>query len=265
MTPFAAAAVQITGVPLDPARNTAKIELHVRRSAGEGARLIVLPELCDTGYTLRPGLAAVSGPLPGPTSDLLCDLARELDTTIVTAVSVRSPGGGLRNTGLIVTPQGIAATGAKRCLWGAEPEVFTPGVPTEQAIADTPVGRVGVAICYEAGFPEVTRRLALDGAEIIAIPAAFGAARLHAWKLLTRARALENGCHIVAANNFGASGELAFCGHSTIVDPHGARKAVLAAGEGRVEAVLEPAAVLEARTAIPYLRDLHRLAVPQPA
>lgn len=263
MTTFAAA-VQITGAPLDTVRNTERIEHHIRASAADGATLIVLPELCDTGYTLSPELIEVSGPLPGPTSDLLCTLADELDVTVVTAIAVRTACGALQNTGLIVTPSGIAATGAKRALWGAESEVFRPGTPDEQVIADTPVGRVGVAICYEAGFPEVVRRLALAGAQIIAVPAAFGAPRLHAWELLTRSRALENGCHLVAANNFGKADGREFCGHSTIVDPHGAPAAVLAGGEGRAIAPVDLDVVDEARAAIPYLRDLHHINTPIP-
>jgi predicted amidohydrolase len=211
---------------------------------------------------LSPELAKVSHGLPGPAGELLCGLATDLGTTIVTSVAVRGGQGELWNTGLIVTPDGIAATGAKRGLWGAEPDFFTPGAPAEQAVADTPVGRIGVAICYEGGFPEVARNLALAGARIIALPAAFGAARLHAWKLMTRARALENGCYLVAANTVGPSAGLTFCGHSTIVDPHGERQAVLPEGEGRVVARLDPDTVDEARAAIPYLRDLHRVATP---
>lgn len=259
MTAFQAVAVQMTGSPLDTARNAALIKEHVHRAASGGAKLVVLPELCDTGYTLSPELPGAISPLPGPAGDLLCALARDLDLTVVTALAVRTPEGP-QDVGVIVTPDGIAATGAKRCLWGAEQDVFTPGRPAEQAVADTPVGRAGVAICYEAGFPEAVRRLALDGAQIIAVPAAFGAARLHAWKLLTRSRALENGCYLVAANAVGASAGLEFGGHSTIVDPHGERLALLTSGQGRVAADLDLRVVDEARAAIPYLRDVHRIA-----
>ncbi|GGJ59956.1 carbon-nitrogen hydrolase family protein [Streptomyces brasiliensis] len=259
MSLFTAAAVQTTGEPLDLTGNAARIERHVRCAVDDGAKLVVLPELCHTGYTLSPRLSEVSGTLPGASSDFLCGLARELDTTIVTTIAVLADDGGLQNVGLIVSPDGIAATGAKRGLWGGEPELFTPGPPGEHIVADTPLGRVGVAICYEAGFPEVARQLAVDGAEIIALPAAFGAARLHAWKLLTRSRALENGCYLIAANSFGSSGSLAFCGHSTIVDPHGRRLALLADTEGRIVADLDPSVVRDARAAIPYLHDLHRV------
>lgn len=262
MTSFFATAVQFTGEPLGTAGNIERLEHHIRRSASDGASLIVLPELCDTGYILVPELFRASHPLPGPTGELLSSLTRELDVTIVTAIAVDTGRGELRNTGLIVTPDGIVATGSKRALWGDEGEVFTPGNPNEQVIADTPVGRVGVAICYEAGFPEVVRRLALDGARIIAVPAAFGAPRLHAWLLLTRSRALENGCYLVAANNFGEVDGRKFCGHSTIVDPHGERSAVLAEGQGRVTARLDLDVIDRARRAIPYLHDLCRVDTP---
>ncbi|OQR61614.1 hypothetical protein B6E66_23525 [Streptomyces maremycinicus] len=266
MTRFKAAAVQFTAVPLDTARNARDIEQHVRRCAEDGAALIVLPELCHTGYTLTAELARASDPLPGPAGDLLYALAADLGVTLVTSLAVRTPEQTeLRNTGLIVTPDGIVASGAKRALWGAESQVFIPGRPDEQVIADTPVGRVGVAICYEGGFPEVTRQLALHGAQIIAMPSAFGAARLHAWKLMTRSRALENGCHVVAANHSGPSAGFDFCGHSTIVDPQGERKALLPAGEGRIVAEIDLRAVDEARSAVPYLRDLYRVITPNGA
>ncbi|SEF32311.1 Predicted amidohydrolase [Amycolatopsis pretoriensis] len=257
MTPFTAVAVQMTGTPLDPAGNAARIETHLRAAAGQGAKLVVLPELCETGYTLSPGLADVSS-TPETAGDRLSALARELGTTIVTSTAVRGEHG-LRNVGVVITPNGVVAAAAKRALWGGEPGIFTPGSPAEQAIADTPVGRVGVLICYEAGFPEAARRLAVAGAGILAVPAAFGAARLHAWQLMIRSRALENGCHVVAANTVGPSAGLDFCGHSAVIDPHGELRAVLAEGEGLVSALVDPAAVTEARSAIPYLRDLPRV------
>jgi predicted amidohydrolase len=266
MSAVRAAAVQFTGVPLEAACNTAAIETHVRLAADEGARLVVLPELSHSGYTLSPRLRLTTGALAGRSTEFLSRLTRELDITIVTTVAAVDHGDhgdrALRNVGLIVTPDGIAASGAKRGLWGDEPTLFSPGEPNEQIIADTPVGRVGVAICYEAGFPEVARRLALAGADIIAVPAAFGAARLHAWKLMTRSRALENGCYLVAANAFGTSAGLEFCGHTTIVDPHGHRLAVLPDGEGRVIADLDTTEIAAARSAIPYLRDLDAIGAP---
>ncbi|MGW0182686.1 carbon-nitrogen hydrolase family protein [Nocardia sp. NPDC003345] len=256
MTGFRAAAVQMTGTPFEVAANTAQIERYVRRAAEDDARLVVLPELCDTGYTHSPDLRGVSTEIPGRATDLLCGLAAELDLTIVTAISARTGHGKLQDVGLVVTPEGIAAQGAKRLLWGNEPGVFVAGAPDELILGDTPVGRVGVAICYESGFPEAARELALHGAQIIAVPAAFGLARLHAWKLATRSRALENGCFLIAANSSGRSDGFDFCGHSTLVDPDGERMALLADGSGIVTATLDPALVAAARTTIPYLRDV---------
>lgn len=256
MTTLRAAAVQMTGTPFDIAGNAAQIQRYVRRAAEDEARLVVLPELCHTGYTHSPDLPGISGPIPGPATELLCGLAAELDLTLVTAISAHTHQGKLQDVGVVVTPAGIAATGAKHLLWGNEPSVFAAGSPDEPTVADTPIGRVGVAICYEAGFPETVRRLAIDGAQIIAVPAAFGRARLHAWKLLTRSRALENGCFLIAANCSGYSAGFDFCGHSTIVDPHGERMALLADGSGTITAELDPASIAAARTAIPYLRDI---------
>ncbi|TYL51765.1 carbon-nitrogen hydrolase family protein [Nocardioides sp. BGMRC 2183] len=267
MSRVIAVAVQHTSVPLDVEGNRGRLETHLREVADEGAELVVLPELAVTGYTLSPTLARLAEDVPGPTSRWLCSLSAELGLTVVTTLAATGDTG-LRNLGVIVTPEGVAATAAKRGLWGDEPALFARGGPQEQAVADTPVGRVGVAICYEAGFPEAVRRLARDRAEIVAVPAAFGAARLHAWALLTRSRALENGCYVVAANQTGtgsAPESIAFCGHSTIVAPTGEPLAVLAEGEGRVRATIDASSVVDARAAIPYLADLHHVtAIPHP-
>jgi predicted amidohydrolase len=257
MNRFRATVVQMTGTPFDVAGNSARIERHVRSAADDGTSLVVLPELCDTGYTLSPTLSQISSTIPGRISDFLSGLAAELNLTIVTAVSARTDPGRLQDVSIIVTPDGLVVSGAKRWLWGEESTIFTPGKVEDQAIADTPVARIGVAVCYEGGFPEAARRLALNGAQVIAVPSAFGRARLHAWKLLTRSRALENGCYLLAANNVGPSGGFEFAGHSTIVDPHGERIALLSDGEGVVTTDVYPTLVDEARTAIPYLKDLH--------
>ncbi len=258
MTAFRAVALQFTGVPLELAANRSRLESHLRVAAAGGARLVVVPELATTGYTLSPELRDLSEEVPGPTTRWMSAMAAELDLTIVTSIAARVREG-VSNLGVIVTPDGIAAGGAKRGLWGGEPALFARGAPGEWAVARTPVGRVGVAICYEAGFPEVARQLALAGAEIIAVPAAFGAARLHAWRLMTRSRALENGCFVVAANNAGTSTApepIAFCGHSTIVDPTGRTLQTIPEGEGQISALIDLALVGRARAAIPYLADL---------
>lgn len=237
--------------------NRERIRQAVEREAAVGTDLVVLPELCDTGYTTQPEIAEFAGPLPGPTSDLLCKLAARHDITIVTALAVRTDEDRIQDTSLIVTPDGLVASGVKSFLWDGEADCFDPGSRDGlPAVADTPIGRVGAAICYEIGFPEVARTLALRDADIVAVPSAFGQRRLHAWKLLTRVRALENGCFLLAANMVGPNREAAFAGHSAVIDPHGQVLASLAQGEGVLSTEIDLEELARARAAIPYLRDL---------
>lgn len=251
-------------------QNRQRIKRQVERVASEGADLVVLPELCDTGYTTQPEIADLAGTLPGPTSELLRTLAMQHQITVVTALAIRVRDL-VQDTSLIVTPDGAITTGIKSFLWGAEATAFDPGARTDApAVAETPIGRVGVAICYEVGFPEVARDLALRGADMIAVPSAFGRPRLHAWKLLTRVRALENGCFLLAANMVGEHRGSSFAGHSSIVDPNGDLLATLVHGEGVLSTEIDMDELARARVAIPYLRDLRlngsgRLTANEPA
>jgi nitrilase len=129
-------------------------------------------------------------------------------------------------------------------------------------VVDTPVGRLGLAICYDLRFPELFRELMVSGAGILAVPAAFteptGAAH---WELLVRARAVENLCHVVAADQVGMhpSGRGSF-GDSMIVDPWGRVLARRATGSGVVTAAVDAHARDEMRQRFPVLR--HRRELP---
>lgn len=232
---------------------------QVRALAASGSKIIVLPELFATGYDLGSDFDALAETVPGPTSEALSALAVETDTVLVTAIVFRLPGGGLSDSSLVVGPDGLLALGHKRFLWGGEKSVFTPG-PEGGLLVPTPFGTIGVVICYEAGFPEAVRDLAQRGADVIAVPSAFGHVRLHVWKLLTRSRALENGVVVAAAGLTGQSGSgPRFAGHSVIVDPQGRTIVEMDENVGAVSAVVTRRSVLDARDEVPYLKDLARL------
>ncbi|WP_328813523.1 carbon-nitrogen hydrolase family protein [Rhodococcus sp. NBC_00297] len=232
---------------------------QVRSLARHGSRIIVLPELFATGYDLGTGIQELAEVVPGRTSRALTALAVETGTVLVTAIALRLPGGGISDSSLVVGPGGLLAIGHKRFLWAGEKTVFTPGADSG-LVVQTPFGTVGVVICYEAGFPEAVRDLARRGAEIVAVPSAFGHVRLHVWKLLTRSRALENGVVVAAAGLTGQCGDgPRFAGHSVIVDPRGRTIIEMDERVGAVSAAVASQAILEARDEVPYLRDLDRL------
>ncbi|WP_370499948.1 carbon-nitrogen hydrolase family protein [Mycolicibacterium sp. jd] len=247
--------VQLCAVPGEPDVNLAKAERRVAELAEQGAGLVVLPELFASGYDLDMDLAAA-----GDSSDAhintLTSWARTHDLVLATALLTRSPGGEFIDLAVVIGPDGLLASASKRFLWGGERRTFSRRVEPG-ALVKTPCGTIGVAICYEAGFPEVVRDLALRGADIIAIPAAFGRRRLYAWELLTRSRALENGCFVAAAGLTGANpGGADFAGHSRVISPTGDILAGLARSEGTALASIDLADIDRSRAEIPYLSDL---------
>ncbi|MGP4057204.1 carbon-nitrogen hydrolase family protein [Mycobacterium sp. 4D054] len=254
----AARQIAVGGVQLDAAtghweRNLVRVERELRAGRRGGMRLVVLPELFSNGYAFD---AEYAEPPLGPTVRRLVALAAELDLVIATALYVRTASGVFTDRAYVIGPSGVLGEADKGYLWGPEVGALTaseqPGV-----VVQTPVGTVGVAICYEAGFPEMVRDLALRGAEIIAVPAAFGLPRLHAWELMTRSRALENGCFLVAAGLTGRDSRgNEFAGHSRIVSPRGEVMSGLDREEGMVNSEVDLADIDRARSEIPYLHSL---------
>jgi len=253
--PVRVGVVQLQAIPGRAELNLADAGVRVAELTDQGANIIVLPELFTTGYDLETDLAAASLDADAHI-DVITGWARERDLIIATALLTRSPAGELIDLAIVIGPDGVLASASKRFLWAGERIAFSRRVEPG-ALVETKYGTIGVAICYEAGFPEVVRDLALRGADIIAIPAAFGLRRLYAWNLLTRSRALENGCFVAAAGLTGTNGAgVDFAGHSRIISPTGDILAGLARTEGTALATLDPADIVRSRSEIPYLTDL---------
>jgi 5-aminopentanamidase len=161
---------------------------------------------------------------------------------------------GLRNTFHLWSASGkLVGAGHKIHLWAKEAEHLEPG--EEAAPIEAPYARVGGIVCYDVEFPEVARAHALAGAELFLVPAAFYTP--HTWDLMTRARALENGCFLAAANQIGGDPKNPHNGQSRIVDPFGNVLAeVPAKTSGIASASLDPSRIAAARAWAPFLRDL---------
>lgn len=247
--------VQMIATPGRPGANLDAATRHVERLADQGANLIVLPELFASGYDLDMDLDTAAGEADRHI-DTLSGWADRHQLVLTTALATRTTEGELLDLAVVIGAEGVIASSPKRFLWGDERRKFSHRVEPG-ALAKTSFGTIGVAICYEAGFPEVVRDLALRGADIVAIPAAFGLRRLYAWELLTRSRALENGCFVAAAGLTGSNGVGSdFAGYSRIVSPTGDVLAGLARTEGVVAAQLDLADIQRSRDEIPYLPDL---------
>lgn len=198
--------------------NIDKAAAALRRVAGQGARLAVLPEMWSCGYDYR-NLTALAEETPRAL-DFLKGLCADL--RLVTVGSLPEiDAGKIYNTAYVIDQGEIVASYRKIHLFSTMYEDRYLAAGDRALVVDTSVGRLGVAICYDLRFPELFRKLALEGAEIICLPAEWPKPRQEHWKTLIRARAIENQLFLIAANCCGVQGKLDFFGLSQIVSPLG--------------------------------------------
>jgi predicted amidohydrolase len=260
------AAVQLNSTG-DKPRNLEIAERLVRTAAAEGAELVALPEKWNL---LAPGPESLAGaePLDGPTLSACREWARSLGIALLAgSIAERSddPEHSF-NTSVLIGPDG-ADLGVYRKIHLFDVEV--EGVayresdherPGEDVVVAGPVGadqlNVGMSVCYDVRFPELYRALALEGAELVTVPAAFTVptGRAH-WEVMQRARAIENQVFVLAPNQIGrAEPHYDSWGHSMVVAPSGE---VLAVAEAPEEAVviadLDPAERRRVIEAMPLL------------
>jgi len=270
-TALTAAAVQMVS-GTDAAANLAAADRLIGRAAGQGAALVVLPEVfgwLGGGRGERDAIAEPPG--DGPIQAFLGEAARRWGVWLVGGtVLLRSPDGRAHAASLLLDPQGhVAARYDKIHLFDVslpdrgetyrESDYTCPG--TRTVCADAAGARVGLTVCYDVRFPELYRALAKAGAQILTVPSAFTASTGAAhWDVLLRARAVENLAFVVAPAQGGRhpNGRETY-GHSAIVDPWGT---VLACrgepGEGVVLARLDLARQAQRRRRFPVL-DHRRL------
>jgi predicted amidohydrolase len=206
-------------------RNLDACLARLEEAAAAQAELVVLPECAIPGYmfdSLDEALGFAEE-VPGPATEALERECRRFGMYAVCGLLERD-GDLLRNTAVFVGPDGLVGTYRKTHLpfLGAD-RFVTPG--DELQVWDTPLGKVGVEICYDLRFPEVTRTLALKGADLVAHPTNFPMAAKVQTEVITLARAAENRIFLLTANRVGHERKGEFCGWSQIVDPYGVRLA----------------------------------------
>ncbi|MBW1595848.1 carbon-nitrogen family hydrolase [Streptomyces sp. JJ38] len=226
--------------------------------AHRGADLVVLPELWATGYFAFDAYEETAEPLAGPTVRALGEAARAASVHLhAGSVVERGPDGRLHNTSLLFGPDGeLLHTYRKFHLLGyrsREAELLAPGDGVRAR--DTALGRAGLATCYDLRFPELFRALAGDGAELLIVPAAWPASRIEHWRLLVRARALENQAFLLACNAAGRQEGVEVGGTSMVVDPWGTVLAEAGGEAGTLTLDLDPAEVGRTRAAFPAFHD----------
>jgi N-carbamoylputrescine amidase len=208
--------------------NVARSSDLVRAAAASGSRLIVLPELANTGYVFETmdEATVLAEPVPdGPSSRAWLALAAELGVHIVAGIAERS-GDALFNSALICGPEGFIGVYRKSHLWSRENVFFQKG-DLGFPVFETALGKIGVAICYDGWFPETFRQLALGGAEIVCIPTNWvpmpdqPAGEAAMANILHRAAAHSNGIFIACADRVGVERGQPFEGQSLIIDAKG--------------------------------------------
>ncbi|GAX89252.1 carbon-nitrogen hydrolase family protein [Effusibacillus lacus] len=252
------AAVQMNCVLGDKTENLKKALFLIEDAVQQGAKLIVLPELFNTGYRVEERDPELAEPIPGPTTQWMSRLSQKHHVYLIGCILEKSVISGLvYDTAVVVGPHGLVGFYRKVHLWDTENTRFAKG--EEFPVFDLGFARLGVQICYEIGFPEGSRILALNGADIVVYPSAFGQARRYAWDLATRSRALENGVFVIASNRTGIEkGETAFGGGSRIVNPQGMVLREALSEDEALVAEIDLSLVETQRRTIPYLRDLNK-------
>ena len=251
------ALAQMYITPGRPDLNEAEARRLAARAAAAGAGLLLLPELWPTGYDLVHA-AAYSAPLDGGHFALMADIARAHHFHVLGTALEANPAGRPYNTAALYTPGGHRAASYRKVHLFAplgEVEHLSPG--DALPVFDLPWGRTALAICYDLRFPEMWRRYMQAGAQLILIPAEWPIPRVEHWRLLLRARAVENQLFVVGCNRAGGGSDSQhpFGGHSAAVDPWGK---VLVEGDlepGLFLATLDLEEVDRCRRLFPWLDD----------
>jgi predicted amidohydrolase len=198
---------------------------RLEEAAAAGAQLLVLPECAIPGYMFDSAEEALpyAEEISGPTTEAFERECARLGVHAITGLLERD-GDTLYNAAILVGPDGLIGSYRKTHLPFLGVDRFvTPG--DELKVFDTALGRIGLIICYDLRFPEVTRTLALQGADLVALPTNFPMAAKLQCDVIAPARAAENRIYLLVANRVGKERWGEFCGWSQIVDPYGTRLA----------------------------------------
>ena len=268
----------------DPDKNLQRAIDKIQQAAARGAHVVCLPELFQTQYFCQredSALFDLAEPVPGPTTDKLSVLARQLRIVLIASVFERRAAGVYHNTAVVFDADGTLRGRYRKMHIPDDPLYyekfyFTPGDLGFQAF-DTAAGRVGTLVCWDQWYPEGARLTALQGAHVLFYPTAIGwhpaekaecgEAQHDAWRTIQRAHAIANGVYVAVVNRVGhetgdirgnaAPGAgLEFWGGSFLCDPFGR---VIAEGSHDKEEILtgevDLRALEEVRRNWPFLRD----------
>ncbi|MEM2988029.1 MAG: carbon-nitrogen hydrolase family protein [Candidatus Bathyarchaeia archaeon] len=258
---FLTALAQISCQRGDKQANMQRIEEYVAKAKKHGAELVIFPELSLTGYTIRDELFGLAEKIPGPSTNALEKIARKHETYMVFGMPELSgkTQATIYNTAILVGPEGYIGKYRKMHLPThsvfEEKRYFRPGY--QAGTFDTSIGKIGLIICYDIFFPEISRLTRLKGAKLIVCISASPAVRRTFFETLTAARALENAAFLAYVNLVGIEDGLQFWGGSRLIGPNGNVIAKLAYDEENILVnEVDYADIRPVEIFIPTLRDL---------
>jgi predicted amidohydrolase len=228
MTKFKVALIQMTPSHLNKKANIDKMIKFINVATGQGAKLLVFPELIVTGYVgpYSPqehiGFYQASEPIPGPTTKLIQNIAEEKGVFIIFGMAERGEsklGPIMYNNSIMVGPKGFLAYHRKVHLPLGEKLYFKPG--NEINVFDTEIGRIALLVCYDFWFPESSRVAGLNGAQIIVDIANWPAFDVDPWFALGQGVAASNMVWFIGVNRVGGEDFWPGFGGSIIVNPSG--------------------------------------------
>jgi N-carbamoylputrescine amidase len=274
----------------DSAANLARAERLIREAAASGAQIICLKELFNSPYFCKSQQSErfdLAEPIPGPTTDVMQKLARELAVVLVVPLFERQAAGVYRNSAAIIDADGSLLGIYRKMHIPDDPlfnekYYFTPGDAHLDYHGDRPreangfkvwqtrYAKIGVLICWDQWYPEAARITTLLGAQVLFYPTAigwhpaekdeWGRAQVEAWRTIQRSHAIANGVYVASPNRVGHEDEpgtngITFFGNSFIADPFGRILAEAGESEEILIARCDPALIETVRRNWPFLRD----------
>ncbi len=262
---------------------------QIREAARRGAQIVCLQEMFNSPYFCQRQTVErfdIAEPIPGPVTDRMQALAKELEVVVIVPLFQRQAAGVYRNSAAVIDADGALLGVYHKMHIPDDPlyyekYYFTPGDSNQTQQDEHPSASgfkvwktryadIGVLICWDQWYPEAARITALLGAEVIFYPTAigwhpaekaeFGAAQMDAWRTAQRAHAIANGVYVAAPNRVGLEEEpgtdgIEFFGHSFVSDPFG--RVIAEAGQEPTVliATCDPALIEDTRRNWPFLRD----------
>ena len=213
------ASIQMSVVEGDKSATVDKAVDNIHRC--EGIDLVILAEIWNVGFMSFERYVPEAEDCNGQTLTRLREAAQKIGVYLHTGSFVEKQNGNYYNSSYLISPNGdVLANYLKIHLFGynsKETQLLTPGDAV--VVVETPIGKIGLATCYDLRFPELFRKMVAQGVEIFLVCSAWPYPRLEHWLMLNRVRALENQCFLMSSNSVGLNQGIQFVGHSMIADP----------------------------------------------